>query len=121
MLATIKVCGSYYSPKEPAILYAQVLDDVGEPANTATVTLNLFKEDGTKLVDGVSMSYIPGSNGLYKYGFLAPLDVQRMIADVKSLNPTAYGTEDISVTDWTKDITAIESASPPTSKARVSI
>lgn len=120
-MATIKVCGSYYSPDEPAVLYAQVLDDAGEPANTATVTLNLFKEDGTKLIDGVSMSYIPSSNGLYKYEFTAPSEVQRMVADVKSVAPVAYGTEDISVTDWTKDIATIESAPPPTPKARFSI
>jgi len=107
-MATIKVCGSIYSPEEEAILYAQVLDDAGQPANTATITFNLFKKDGTKLVDGASLTYIEGSNGLYGYAFTAPATVERMVADVASTNPTAYGTEDIYVANWTEGLTYIK-------------
>jgi len=107
-MATIRVLGSIYSPSEEAVLYAQVLDDAGEPVSTATITLTLFKKDGTKYLDTITMSYITGSNGMYKYEFIAPSEVQRMVADVKSTDPLAYSSEDIYVAEWTKDIGEVE-------------
>ena len=120
-MAKIKVCGSTYSPSEKAIIYAQVLDDAGDPVPTATVILNLFKGDSTKYLDSVTMTYISGSNGLYKCDFTAPSEVQRMIADVKSTSPTVYGTEDICVTDWTEDISELESGVKPKPKAHFNL
>jgi len=108
-MSKIVITGSIYSPLESAIIYAQILDDAGEPANSATVTLTVFYSDGTKYIDGVTMTYIPGSNGLYKYEFTAPSDAQRLIADVESADPTAYGTEDIYVPEFTVDINTIDS------------
>jgi hypothetical protein len=116
-MGQIKVCGSIYSPSESAILYAQVLDDAGNPVSTAIVTLDLFKSDGTKYLDSKTMSYISGSNGLYKYSFIAPSEIQRMIADVKSTNPSAYGIDEIYVADWTKGIDDLVSGTEPPSKA----
>lgn len=102
-----RVFGSIYSPSESAVIYAQIFDETGEPANDATVTLTLFKPDGTKVLDSVSMTYITDSNGLYKYEFTAPAAISRLVADVKSTNPTAYGSEDIYVAEFTENIDAI--------------
>jgi len=101
--ATIKVFGSSYSPGETAVVYAQVLDEAGEPANAATVTLDIFKSDGTKFLDSAVMDYISDSSGIYKYQFTAPADAARMLVDVKVTNPTAYGSEEVSVTAWALD------------------
>ncbi len=99
-MGNIRITGSIYAPTEAATIYAQVLDDVGNPVDTSTVTLSLFRADGTKFLDGVTMTYIAGSNGIYKYEFTAPSEVERLVADVKSINPTAYGVEDIYVPEW---------------------
>lgn len=99
-MATIKITGSIYAPEEPAVLYAQVLDAAGNPVATATVTLNLFRADGSKVLDNVNMPYIPGTNGIYRYQFTAPADIERLVADVKSIAPTAYGVEDIYMPEW---------------------
>jgi len=100
MKASIKVTGSIYGPNEPAVLYAQVLNADGSPANAATVTLNLRKADGTIIIAGTNMPHIAGSNGIYQYQFTAPADIERLIADVSSVGPVAYGTEDIAIVEW---------------------
>jgi hypothetical protein len=100
MSPRIKITGSIYAPGEPAVLYAQVLDAAGNPVATATVTLNLFRVDGSKVLDNVNMPYIPGTNGIYQYEFTAPSGIERLVADVKSTAPTAYGIEDIYVPQW---------------------
>ena len=99
-MASIKITGSIYAPGEPAVLYAQVLDAAGNPVNTATVTLNLFRVDGSVVLGGVNMPYIPGTNGIYQCEFTAPAEVERLVADVKSIAPTAYGVEDIYMPEW---------------------
>lgn len=104
--AIVKVIGSIYAPSEPGIIYAQVLDEEGNPANDAVASLTLFCGDGTiyEDIDEKPMSYVPFSNGLYKYPFIAPSEPDRMIADIKSEDPIAYGAEDIYVSEWTEDI-----------------
>ena len=99
-MGNIRITGSIYSPGEAAAIYAQVLDASGNPVDTATVTLNLLRADGTKFLDGVTMTHIAGSNGIYKYEFTAPSEAERLVADVKSTAPTAYGVEDIYVPEW---------------------
>jgi len=99
---------SIYKPGESGVFYAQVLNGDGTPANAATVKLTVWKSDGSKFLDGVGMSYITGSNGMYKYAFTAPATVERMVADVSSTSPTAYGTEDIYVAGWADDIVSVK-------------
>ena len=99
-MASIKITGSIYAPGELAVLYAQILNAAGNPVNTATVTLNLRRVDGSVVLGGVNMPYIPGTNGIYQRQFTAPAEVERLIADVASINPVAYGTEDICVPQW---------------------
>ena len=95
---------SIYKPSESGFFYTQVLNADGSPADGATVTLTVWKSDGTRFLNAVNMPHIVGSHGLYQYGFTAPATVQRMVANVWSTTPTAYGSDDIYVSDWTKDI-----------------
>ena len=115
--ATITVHGSIYSPSESGIIYAQLLDEGGNPINDAAVFLTLFREDNTKYIDNQQMSYIPGSNGIYKYSFTAPPGPERMIAEVKCEDLAAHGTEDIYVPEWTDEIRQLEEGEKPIKKA----
>jgi len=106
MKGKMRVFGCMYSPSEPAVVYAQVFDENDEPVSTATIILNLLGPDGTKFLDTVTMTYIQYSNGLYKYEFVAPTNIKRLVADVHSTNPTAYSSEDIYVPQMAIDVTA---------------
>lgn len=77
----------------------------------------MWKDDGSKFLDAVSMTYKIGSNGLYQYPFTAPATPQRMVADVSSTTPTAYGVDEIYVAEWTKDIAELVSGEEPPRKA----
>ena len=112
----IKVSGSIYSPNESATVFAQVFDALGNPANIATVTLTLFESDGTKFVDGATMSYITDSNGMYKYEFTSPSTSKRLVADVKSITPTTYGSEDFYTPQFTTDVLAAKKVYIPLGK-----
>ena len=74
-----------------------VLDSGGSPVNDATVTLTLWASDGDKELDGVSMTYIAGSQGIYKYDFTAPADDGVYLAEVTTANPTGYGAAEVHV------------------------
>lgn len=87
-----------YTAGEEATLYAQVLDGAGDPVNDATVSLTLWDPDGNKELDGVSMSYVTGSQGIYGYDFTVPEDPGVYVADIISANPTGYGSTELHVT-----------------------
>ena len=89
--------GTEYVPEEDGTIYAQVFNADGSPANGATVTLTLWKSDGTKELDGVSMDYIVGTNGIYKYDFTTPADDGVYIAEVVTSSPTGYGSAEVHV------------------------
>ena len=110
----IEVIGTEYQSSEPGTILAQIFDSIGDPANSATVTLTLFKSDNTKILDAVSMTYIADSNGIYKYDFTVPADTGVYIADVSSTDPTAYGCDEVHVsvalTHLDADISSLEPA-----------
>ena len=91
------VFGTQYVPEEGGTIYAQVLNGDGSPANGATVTLTLWKSDGTKELDGVNMDYIATSQGIYKYDFTAPAADGVYLAQVSSTSPTGYGSGEVHV------------------------
>ena len=99
-----------YEPNEAGTFYAEVLNSDGTPANAAVVTLTVWRTDGTMFLNAVNMPHIAGSNGMYEYDFNAPAVECSMVADVSSVGPTAYGTDEICVTAFAKDITGIETA-----------
>ena len=97
MHGKLKVIGTEYQPSEAGSIFAQIFNPDGTPANSSAVSLTLFKSDGAKILDGVSMSYVIDSSGIYKYDFTAPADTGVYIADVSSTSPTAYGCDEVHV------------------------
>lgn len=93
------VYGTEYRPEDAGTIYAQVLDGSGTPVNDATVTLTLWDSEGNKELDGVSMTYITGSQGIYRYNFTVPADEGVYVAEVVTANPTGYGSGDIHVSE----------------------
>lgn len=80
LIPSIALASSEYAPDAEGTLYAEVLDAAGDPVNDATVSLDLMDSDGNLELDGVSMTYIAGSDGIYKYDFTAPSDEGTYIA-----------------------------------------
>jgi len=79
-----------YSAGSNGTLYAQVVYGNGTPCNSATVTANLRASNGTKILDEVSMTYVTGSDGYYKYGFTVPSDIGAYTAEYKAIYPGGY-------------------------------
>ena len=92
-----EVFGTEYAQEEDGTIYVQVLNGDGSPANGATVTLTLWKSDGTKELDGVSMTYIATSDGIYKYDFTSPAADGVYLAAVSTTSPTGYGSGEVHV------------------------
>lgn len=88
-----------YKPDVTATIYAQVLFGDGTPANAAVVTLDIYRDDGTVFLGPVIMPYIAGSDGLYSYAFTTPIDEEIMVANMASVGPVAFGTEDVIILD----------------------
>ena len=86
-----------YQPETEATLYTSVKDGLGNPVNNATVSLNLYASDGTKILDGVGMSYIAGSDGLYGYNFTTPAEEGAYLAQSYAAG-YGYASESVSVT-----------------------
>ena len=93
------LAASQYVPEEEGTIYAQVLGGDGSPINDATVTLTLWTSAGVKVIDGVSMTYIAETQGLYKYDFTAPATEGVYAAEVVTANPTGYGSTEIHITE----------------------
>jgi len=80
LIPTTVWASSEYAPDADGTIYVEVLDAAGDPVNDATVSLDLMDSDGNLELDGVSMDYIAGSDGIYKYDFTAPSDEGTYIA-----------------------------------------
>jgi len=105
-VGSVKVWGTEYASDEPGTIYAQVFYGDGSPCNTlasSSITATVYKSDGTKIIDGAEMTYVEGSNGIYKYDFPANTFTQEgvYIIDVmaSSTDPdiTAYASNEIHI------------------------
>lgn len=97
LLIPLAVLAGDYIAGEAGTLYAQILNGNGTPANSANVTLTLWASNGSKILDTVNMTYMPGSQGMYAYNFTCPSEIGTYVADVSSTAPTGYGSSDIHV------------------------
>jgi len=81
----------------------------GSPLNSATVTINIYNPSGTKVVDGASMTYISGSNGIYRYSYIVPSTSGSYLYEVTAIqaSKTGYGAANFEVRTTQADITAI--------------
>jgi len=103
---SIKVWGTEYASDEPGTIYAQVFYGDGSPCNTlasSSITATVYKSDGTKIIDGAQMTYVTGSNGIYKYDFPANtfseegVYVIDVMASSTDPNITAYNSNEIHI------------------------
>lgn len=109
LIVVPRVFASVYTKGESGTVWTQVLDADGNPVNTATVTLTVWKPDGTKYLDAVSMSFVTNSNGIYKYAITAPSEFGTFLCDVTATwnGSTAYGSGEFQVASWAEKITSI--------------
>jgi len=105
-VGSIKVWGTEYASDEAGTIYTQVFYGDGSPCNDidpTDITATVYKSDGTKIIDGAQMTYVEGSNGIYKYDFPANTFSEEgvYIIDVKvdSTDPniTAYNSNEIHI------------------------
>ena len=82
----------------------------GSPLNSATVTINIYNPSGTKIVDGDSMTYISGSNGIYRYSYIVPSTSGSYLYEVTATqaSKTGYGAANFEVGTLAADLTAIK-------------
>jgi len=111
---TIRVYGSIYASGENAQTWVQILDNLGQPVNTATVKLTVYYENLSKLFNDVTMNYVSGSPGIYYYDFIAPTlpatkeNETFMCSVIATWNGvTAYGSGEFQVKRFISDITNI--------------
>jgi len=104
-----RVFASVYTKGESGTVWAQVLDTNGDPVNAATVTLTVWEPDGDKYLDAVSMDFVTGSNGIYKYAITAPSEFGTFLCDVTASwnGSTAYGCGEFQVASWAENILSI--------------
>lgn len=96
-IPSIVLADAEYISSEDGVVYAQVLNGDGSPANSANVTLTLWTSAGTKVLDSVNMTYITGSNGIYSYNLTSPETEGFYLAEICSTNPVAYSSGQIHV------------------------
>ncbi|TSA56661.1 hypothetical protein D4R42_03095 [bacterium] len=84
----------------------------GSPLNSATVTINIYNPSGTKIVDGDSMTYISGSNGIYRYSYIVPSTSGSYLYEVTATqaSKTGYGAANFEVRTLAADVSSISSA-----------
>ena len=83
----------------------------GSPLNSATVTINIYNPSGTKVVDGASMTYISGSNGIYRYSYTVPSTSGSYLYEVTATqaSKTGYGAANFEVRTIASDISSAKS------------
>lgn len=105
-VGTVKVWGTEYADDEAGTIYAQVTYGDGTPCNTIAstdITAMVYKSNGSKIIDGANMTYVDGSNGIYKHDFSGSTFSAEgvYIIDVKasSTSPsiTAYDSNEIHI------------------------
>ena len=97
LLMPCAVLADDYEPNEVGTIYAQVFDLAGDYVNNATASLYMYGPNSTLILDGVNMTYVTGSQGLYAYNFTAPADVGTYVVTVNSSDPTGYGSGSVIV------------------------
>lgn len=90
---------------------AQILSSNGSTINDATVTLDVYNPSGTKIVTNQTMTYISGSNGIYRYAYTIPSVNGSYLYDVKAVSGsiTGYGASNFEVRTISADLTSAKS------------
>ena len=83
----------------------------GSPLNSASSTISIYNPSGSKIVDGANMTYITGSNGIYRYAYTAPAVSGSYFYEVTATQgtKTGYGAANFEVRTIQSDISSISS------------
>ncbi len=83
----------------------------GTAINDATVTVNIYNPSGTKVVDAASMTYLTGSNGVYRYSYTVPATSGSYLyeATAVSNSVTGYGAGNFEVRTLQANVSTISS------------
>ncbi len=78
----------------------------GTPITDANTTITVYDPSGTKIVDSQNMSYVSGSNGVYRYTYTVPNENGSYLYEVKSTKGTnnGYGAANFEVKTISSDI-----------------
>jgi hypothetical protein len=79
---------------------AQVINFTdGSPLNSASSTITIYNPAGSKIVTGASMSYVSGSNGIYRYAYTVPTESGSYLYEVTAVqgSKTGYGSSNFEV------------------------
>lgn len=91
---------------------AQVINFTdGSPLNSATSTINIYNPSGIKIVDGVAMTYVTGSNGIYRYSYTVPSTSGSYLYEVIATqgSKTGYGASNFEVRTIAADVSSAKS------------
>lgn len=91
---------------------AQVINFTdGSPLNSATSTINIYNPSGTKIVDGAAMTYVAGSNGIYRYSYTVPSTSGSYLYEATATqgSKTGYGASNFEVRTIASDISSAKS------------
>jgi len=83
----------------------------GSPLNSATSIINIYNPSGSKIVDGAAMTYVTGSNGVYRYSYTVPSTSGSYLYEVTATQGTknGYGASNFEVRTIASDITSVKS------------
>jgi len=84
----------------------------GSPLNSASSTISIYNPSGTKIVDGATMTYVSGSQGIYRYAYTVPAVSGSYLYEVIATqgSKSGYGASNFEVRTLQGDITAHEAA-----------
>jgi len=110
-LTVLAVGASEYTSAETAKLTVQVKDKNGDPLNSATATIDIYDPSASLVVDGGSMTYLSGSNGLYFYNYTVPDTLGVYIYDISVVNgsDTDYSSHTFNNSLATSNLTSVKS------------
>ncbi len=109
-VTVIAVGATEYTEGETARLTVQVKDADGSPINNATSTITVFDPLGAKVVDDAAMTFLAGSNGLYRYNYTIPstLGVYTYEVTAEFDGQTGYSAHTFHVSQAAKTIAEIK-------------
>ena len=83
----------------------------GSPLNSATSTINIYNPSGTKIVNGATMTYVSGSNGIYRYSYTVPSTSGSYLYEVTATqgSKSGYGASNFEVRTLASDISSTKS------------
>lgn len=83
----------------------------GSPLNSATSTINIYNPAGAKIVDGAAMTYVTGSNGIYRYAYTVPSTSGSYLYEVTATqgSKSGYGASNFEVRTIVADVGSAKS------------